>query len=586
MDQLLFIVISILIFLGAIGCGASILRILNAQISLGLAFGIGLASYYFLSACLSLFSLFTATFGFAFFLLGNLLFSYNFQRVKGLFSLSLLVNFFLLSLVYLYLAMGVMPNPDDDYQKYFLHSFHLLNTGSLFYNPFGVGYETLGGFAFVQALFLSVLPVDVLFYCDYYLGIFAILTMQGELLSPKKKIYSIPLFLLLILIPAQVVNSTPVYLGVALMLTSYNLFVSPNGLPARSTHFFMLGILTFLLLLSKISYLYFPVSLVLVLLAMSPKLATFKLACLATLTSTFLTLPWFPTLITNFFYPVNSFPALGQVPRDTLLGFSTTPFFWGGSPILYLSLLFLIALFAFHVWSHDRRLLIFLPLLSLLLSVVALLYTPLVDYVWGPAALRYLIPCIIATLFFYIILCINSSKSLYAMVPILLTFLVLYLWDLPRTLDMMINGKTLISFNHAQFAQRKGFQEAIFNQDYCKNLSLTIDKIPEGTYSKKIIIFVANPYSLLLEKSNSHLIHPFEYSSYQSPSYSLDGYSYLLLDHFTYTNIVSDAQRSFDGLYNQERKNSIGASRLLNVLLMSELISNHGQFLLFKLPSS
>ncbi len=114
-------------------------------------------------------------------------------------------------------------NYHDDFEKYFSHPVRMLQTGTAFGSPLSaIGFETLGGQAFLHATILNHFPIPFINGADSVFGLFLSLLLAGSIV-PRSNPH-IPVLLLSMLtvffIHPQYVNTSALYLGSALMMAS------------------------------------------------------------------------------------------------------------------------------------------------------------------------------------------------------------------------------------------------------------------------------------------------------------------------------------------------------------------------------
>lgn len=138
-----------------------------------------------------------------------------------------------------FLIVTLMPtnafNYYDDFLKYFVRPFHMLQTGSLGGNPFdSLGFDSLGAQSFLQAFILAIFPIE---YVNGFDSVFCFILTAFLLVGIAKTIKAHGLYLLvsllaLIIINPQVVNITAIYSGSVMilgMIFSSSLLADPRS---------------------------------------------------------------------------------------------------------------------------------------------------------------------------------------------------------------------------------------------------------------------------------------------------------------------------------------------------------------------
>lgn len=122
-------------------------------------------------------------------------------------------------------AASVFPTPTfnyhDDYQKYFAHAARLLQTGSVAGSSLSaIGFETLGGQAFLHTFVLNVAGFDMLNAVDVGLGLSLCLAIAG--FGPTHRRHEACARLVamaaLLLVHPQIVNISALFTGAALIM--------------------------------------------------------------------------------------------------------------------------------------------------------------------------------------------------------------------------------------------------------------------------------------------------------------------------------------------------------------------------------
>jgi hypothetical protein len=130
-----------------------------------------------------------------------------------------------IALVAVFLAFTLLPsaafNPYDDFQLYFPRPVRMLQTGSLGHNPFDpIGFDSLGSYAFLQAFTLLAFPLQYINALDAVLSpvlAMALVARIGRSLS-LDPLVTLAGMAVLLLVPPQQVNTSPVYATAALSL--------------------------------------------------------------------------------------------------------------------------------------------------------------------------------------------------------------------------------------------------------------------------------------------------------------------------------------------------------------------------------
>lgn len=111
-------------------------------------------------------------------------------------------------------------NVHDDLQKYFTYPVRMLATGTLLGSPLdGLGYQTLGGLSFLQAIVLSVLPIGYINGVDAVFGLLVLMFITASAGWRRSQWFPAALVgpVLIIAINPLSVNVSGLYLGGALM---------------------------------------------------------------------------------------------------------------------------------------------------------------------------------------------------------------------------------------------------------------------------------------------------------------------------------------------------------------------------------
>jgi hypothetical protein len=153
-------------------------------------------------------------------------------------------------------------NYHDDFQKYFVHPIRMLQTGSVYGSSVSaIGFETLGGQAWLHTFVLSFAQVDMLNAVDFGLGFLLCLALAG--FGPDPGRFSAPArgaaIAALLVINPQVVNISSLYTGAALCLSIWliNLDAALDAKCPRPAHAALTGLMLAALLALKTSYLVF-----------------------------------------------------------------------------------------------------------------------------------------------------------------------------------------------------------------------------------------------------------------------------------------------------------------------------------------
>jgi hypothetical protein len=113
-------------------------------------------------------------------------------------------------------------NFDDDFQKYFTHVARMVQTGTANGGgPFSsLGFDTLGGQAFLQSFVGTFLPISYINGIDAVFGLFLCLALAVEF-SARNRWVAVAAALSVIAINPQYVNVSALYTGSALMMAIF-----------------------------------------------------------------------------------------------------------------------------------------------------------------------------------------------------------------------------------------------------------------------------------------------------------------------------------------------------------------------------
>ncbi len=573
MNQVIFIVISLLVFLGAIGWGRTILSYFKLSESPSMSFACGLAAYYFLSGVLSVFLLFTYIFGALFFILGLLLLLRDMKFILPCFNRYFFINFAILNALYIYIAPYAVPNFHDDYQKYFLHPFYLLNSGTLFYNPFGAGYETLGAFAFIQALYFPYLPLHYLLYCDFYLGMLGLNLLFQEKLDKEKQWISLVLTLFVVAIPLQMVNSSPLYLPIFFIVLCFYYLVNSH----TKSYIVIFSFLAFLLLSSKLSYLVFIPFLFFLGVAFDKnRMQNLLTYFLAIVVGILLVSPWLPSLLHPYLLPNLNFEGVVPPQEERLPYLYIGEIFCGGNYFFHIALLIAPILFFSKRLFSTMGMAIFTPFLVSILFFLSVMETPIANYLTSVHGFRFLIPSILATFLFYVLF--SSSFTRKYTLGFVLLFLILVSAPTSR-LSNLLDNRTIMGLIFDPQAEPVEYRKRLEDNSYIGRLEEAIRLIPP---SSKIAIFVPSlPKELLHLRKN---LLPLEFTSLLSPRFDLFGVDYLLTTPFEVTNIVNSLtdDSKFDTFHH--RRYLHGARYFVNLIQGKPIYRLGSHFIAVYLP--
>ncbi|MCZ6862313.1 MAG: hypothetical protein O7I42_18915, partial [Alphaproteobacteria bacterium] len=121
-------------------------------------------------------------------------------------------------------------NYHDDFQKYLSHPVRMLQTGTLFGSPLSaIGWETLGGQAFLQGFVTAHFPVQYINGFDAVFALFLCLLLIAGFAWQRPAMVPNAVFAMvaLVAINPQYVNVSALYSGSALMLAAIFLAADP-----------------------------------------------------------------------------------------------------------------------------------------------------------------------------------------------------------------------------------------------------------------------------------------------------------------------------------------------------------------------
>ncbi len=107
-------------------------------------------------------------------------------------------------------------NFHDDYQKYFVHPVRMLETGSVFESPLNVvGFDTLGGQAFLDGFLVAFFPIRYINGVDAAFALFLCMMLASEFTRGRRELIPLTLIcaLSVVLINPQYVNISALYTG-------------------------------------------------------------------------------------------------------------------------------------------------------------------------------------------------------------------------------------------------------------------------------------------------------------------------------------------------------------------------------------
>lgn len=209
-----------------------LLKSLSSYISINIVIGMG--TILFIGGILNYFNSAYQSIIIFLFYIGLILFLLKiFTKLHYFKTLKLIKNFkktyclYLLPIILLIISIISSINPDaynyhDDYQKYFVHTIKMLETGSVFGSTLNaIGPQTLGGQAFFQSFFISFLGLNSMNIFDsiFCLSVCIILLLELAI-KEREPIFGILIASLIILIHPQFVNVSSLYSAVLFMIAS------------------------------------------------------------------------------------------------------------------------------------------------------------------------------------------------------------------------------------------------------------------------------------------------------------------------------------------------------------------------------
>jgi hypothetical protein len=297
-------------------------------------------------------------------------------------------------IVLCFVALTQLPpaayNFHDDYQKYFVHPVRMLETGTLFGSPLNdIGFDTIGGQAFLDGFVVAFLPIRYINGVDAALALFLCMMLASQFTRGRREL--IPLAIVCALsvafINPQYVNISALYTGALLMMA----VIEDEGSSAAAT-----GLLYAALLALKSTFALF----VVLNLAATPFVRGWRWASRAALACAIFFLPWLLLHAPHYaamLHPRQPAAESGVREQETFDMFSTEALDYGATPANYTGLMLAIGLCGLTmVWARRK---VDMAAASCAVAVAAYF---IMIYVSGPRnagyaqAVRYFIPFAIA----------------------------------------------------------------------------------------------------------------------------------------------------------------------------------------------
>lgn len=249
-------------------------------------------------------------------------------------------------------------NLHDDLEKYFAHPARLLANGFFYPNPLStLGADSLGGQAFLQAFILAHFPIAYINAVDFYFCLLLCVALAGTALPAGRVPGALVAALVVVAIPPQVVNTSAVFSGSALLMAAIFLSARParpdTALPSAP----LLGLLFAAVISLKVTLVVFVAcylgGLALAGLVLGQlRLKWIVATCLWT--AGFL-LPWLVIHLPLYLLPAQALPPDSTAFMwEPLLLFSSTPLTYGVAPLPYTAFV-LVALAAAILLAARRR---------------------------------------------------------------------------------------------------------------------------------------------------------------------------------------------------------------------------------------
>lgn len=504
-------------------------------------------------------------------------------------------------------------NFHDDFQKYFVYVARMLGTGTLAAGPLSsLGWQALGGQAFLQGFVVSVLPIGYINGVDAVFGLLLLMIIAawagwqrfgwfpGAMLGP----------LLIVTINPQYTNVSPLYLGGALMATAV-LLLADN----RETTFppppIILGLVYASLIALKPTFAvfvlcHFPLSVVTVRSEVESWKRTSSWAAGVLGWGILGIAPWLALGIPNYFVHA---AASGQTPVTGFDGklslLSTKTLFYGDSFAHYAAIVLVggvVAVWALAVWRSQRETRVRRGPLGIFAGAAAgvLSYVMLVPVLGArlegyETGLRFAIPFMMGTC----IVCLMLAPSLSGMlsdrfcklVPIVATAVIIIVFA-PSAVGryrQAVQSGTILAFSPDKQPQSAAYFS--YNQ-FCLSTAARQyilqlqDKVPPG---EAILVWINTPF--LLDFKRNKIIEA-DTAGISSPwAHIPNDVHYYLWQYRGYgVRTEDDYAAEIHGSAAHERLIALQSlaftHRLSEMAKHAEVIESNGSFVLFRVSTN
>jgi hypothetical protein len=239
-------------------------------------------------------------------------------------------------------------NFHDDYQKYFVHPVRMLQTGSVFGSPLNdIGFDTIGGQAFLDGFVVAFLPIRYINGIDAALALFLCMMLASQFTRGRDELMPLTIVcaLSVVFINPQYVNISALYTGSLLIMA----VIEEEGSSAAAT-----GLLYATSLALKSTFALF----VVLHFAATPFIRGVKWSGRTALACAIFFLPWFLLHTPHYLsilHPSGMVADAGVQEQETFNMFSTEALDYGATPADYTGLMLAIGLCGLIiVWSRRR----------------------------------------------------------------------------------------------------------------------------------------------------------------------------------------------------------------------------------------